>query len=245
MILLIDNYDSFVYNLARYFRLLGLDVVVARNDQITVEQIQADVAAEKIRAVVLSPGPCSPNEAGICLSLVSRLYRQVPLLGVCLGHQVIAQALGGDVVAGPSPQHGRADWIYHDGQHDFENLASPLVAGRYHSLIVREDTLPSFFDVSARLQDGTIMGIRHKRLPIAGYQFHPESILTPQGLNLLVGFCRWVGLPIQRHDVLTGADATRPFDLRTEYPSGCRPLSIQASQFERIGDRIGEAGVEP
>jgi anthranilate synthase/aminodeoxychorismate synthase-like glutamine amidotransferase len=225
MILLIDNYDSFVYNLARYFRLLGLNVVVARNDEITVEQIRSAVAAREIRGVVISPGPCSPNEAGICLPLVSRLYREVPLLGICLGHQAIAQALGGDVVAGPSPQHGRADWIYHDQRCDFQAVPRPFVAGRYHSLIVQEETLPSFFDISARLADGTIMALRHKRLPIAGYQFHPESILTPHGLDLLVGYCHWVGLPVQLPKKLAEDSAPRPFDLRANYPPGCRPLS--------------------
>lgn len=225
MILLIDNYDSFVYNLARYFRLLGLSVQVARNDAITVDQIQADVAAGRTRCIVISPGPCSPTEAGVCLSLVSRLYREVPLLGICLGHQAIAQALGADVVAGPSPQHGRADWIEHDEQHDFQSLPNPLIAGRYHSLIVREDTLPSFFEVSARLQDGTIMAMRHKRLPIVGYQFHPESILTPQGVDLLMGYLRWIGLAFQPHDAIARGSATGPFDLQTEYPAGCRPLS--------------------
>ncbi|MDP1562552.1 MAG: aminodeoxychorismate/anthranilate synthase component II [Pirellulaceae bacterium] len=233
MILLIDNYDSFVYNLARYFRLLGLDVFVARNDEITVDQIQADVTSQRIRGIVMSPGPCSPNEAGICLSLVSRLYRSVPLLGVCLGHQVIAQALGGDVVAGPSPQHGRADWIYHDQSHDFQELPNPMLAGRYHSLIVRENTLPSFFDISARLHDGTIMGIRHKRLPIVGYQFHPESILTPNGLSLLIGYCRWIGMPIQPNPSVTQEASSRSFDLRTEYPTGCRPLTTRVPPGEQ------------
>jgi anthranilate synthase/aminodeoxychorismate synthase-like glutamine amidotransferase len=225
MILLIDNYDSFVYNLARYFRSLGLHVKVARNDEISVAEIQAEVASHRIRSIVISPGPCSPNEAGVCLSLVSRLYRVVPLLGICLGHQAIAQALGGDVVAGPSPQHGRADWIHHDGMHDFQGLPNPFVAGRYHSLIVREDTLPSFFDISARLQDGTIMAIRHKRLPIVGYQFHPESILTPYGMALLEAYCRWIGLPVQANTRGMTTNDPRPLELQTQYPPGCRPLT--------------------
>ncbi|MBL8888830.1 MAG: aminodeoxychorismate/anthranilate synthase component II [Planctomycetaceae bacterium] len=226
MILLIDNYDSFVHNLARYFRLLGLDVCVARNDKLTTEQVQADVSSGRFRCIVLSPGPCSPFEAGICLSLVSRLYREVPFLGICLGHQAIAQALGGDVVVGSSPQHGRADQIYHDQRCDFQDLPNPLLAGRYHSLIVREDTLPSFFDVSARLSDETIMGIRHKRLPIVGYQFHPESILTPHGLSLLHGFCRWIGLPVRLPDSEASArNPARPRELEVDYPQGCRPLT--------------------
>lgn len=229
MILLIDNYDSFVHNLARYFRLLGLEVCVARNDKLTTEQVQADVAKGRFRCIVISPGPCSPTEAGICLSLVSRLYREVPLLGICLGHQAIAQALGGDVVVGSSPQHGRADQIYHDQRHDFQGLPNPLLAGRYHSLIVREDTLPGFFDVSARLFDGTVMGIRHKRLPIAGYQFHPESILTPQGLSLLHGFCRWIGLAVRPLESLTlTSELARPQELEVDYPRGCRPLTAGA-----------------
>lgn len=234
MILLIDNYDSFVHNLARYFRLLGLEVCVARNDKLTTEQVQADVANGRFRCIVISPGPCSPTEAGICLSLVSRLYREVPLLGICLGHQAIAQALGGDVVVGSSPQHGRADQIYHDQRYDFQGLPNPLLAGRYHSLIVREDTLPSFFDVSARLFDGTIMGIRHKRLPIVGYQFHPESILTPHGLSLLHGFCRWIDLPVRPIESLTSPrDLARPRELEVDYPRGCRPLTDAVATSSR------------
>lgn len=226
MILLIDNYDSFVYNLARYFRQLGLVVEVVRNDGITVEQVQRRVESGEIRGLVLSPGPCSPDQAGICLSLVARLYQRLPLLGICLGHQAIAQALGGEVVRGPAPVHGQADWIYHDQQHDLRELPQPFTAGRYHSLIVREATLPSFFDVSARLEDGTIMALRHKRLPIVGYQFHPESILTPSGLALLAGFCRWVGLgPLASLDPLSGP-ATRPRELRDEYPPGCLPRTL-------------------
>ncbi len=223
MILLIDNYDSFVYNLARYFQQLGLAVEVVRNDRITVEQVQQRVDSGQIRGVVLSPGPCSPDQAGVCLGLVARLYQRLPLLGICLGHQAIAQALGGEVVRGPAPVHGQADWIYHDQQHDLQDLPQPFIAGRYHSLIVREETLPSFFDVSARLSDGTIMALRHKRLPIVGYQFHPESILTPPGLALLAGFCRWAGLgPLIAVDVPNGPQA-RPRELCDAYPPGCQP----------------------
>jgi anthranilate synthase/aminodeoxychorismate synthase-like glutamine amidotransferase len=229
MILLIDNYDSFVYNLARYFQQLGLAVEVVRNDRITVEQVQQRVDSGQIRGLVLSPGPCSPDQAGVCLGLVARLYQRLPLLGICLGHQAIAQALGGEVVRGPAPVHGQADWIYHDQQYDLQGLPQPFIAGRYHSLIVREETLPSFFDISARLSDGTIMALRHKRLPIVGYQFHPESILTPPGLALLAGFCRWSGLgPLTTIDIPTGPQS-RPRELCDDYPPGCQPRSPVAA----------------
>jgi anthranilate synthase/aminodeoxychorismate synthase-like glutamine amidotransferase len=223
MILLIDNYDSFVYNLARYFELLNLPVEVVRHDQISLEAIGQRIETRAIRCVVLSPGPGTPEQAGICLPLVSRFFQAIPLLGVCLGHQVIAQALGGDVVQWKNPVHGQADWIHHDEQHDFLRLPSPFMAGRYHSLIVREDTLPSFFDVSARLADGTIMGLRHKRLPIAGYQFHPESILTPSGLHLLHGFARWVRLPVSPETGTGPLQPDRPAELQADYPPGCQP----------------------
>jgi len=223
MILLIDNYDSFVYNLARYFELLGLPVDVVRNDQISLDQVQRRIKTQEIRCVVLSPGPGAPREAGICLPLVSRFYQSVALLGVCLGHQAIAQALGGDVVQWQNPVHGQADWIHHDRQHDFQSVPDPFMAGRYHSLIVREETLPSFFDVSARLADGTIMGFRHKRLPIAGYQFHPESILTPAGLQLLDSYARWVGLPVSPRDAAWLSPEDRPAELQEAYPPGCQP----------------------
>jgi anthranilate synthase component 2 len=234
VILLIDNYDSFVHNLARYLRLLGHVVEVRRNDRIELPEIQQRVDQGAISAVVLSPGPCSPNEAGICLPLVAKCYQQVPILGICLGHQAIAQALGGEVVRWDAPVHGQADWIFHDQQKDFASLPSPFVAGRYHSLVVSERTLPAFFDISARLADGTIMGIRHRRLPIAGYQFHPESILTPLGQTLLARYLAWVGLA----DGFSSAGdfsaapgdggapwPDRPRELKDDYPPGCQPAA--------------------
>lgn len=183
MILLIDNFDSFVYNLARYLEELGEETRVVRNDAIDV----AGVRALAPRAIVLSPGPCDPLRAGICLALVRSLAPTVPILGVCLGHQVIGEALGGAVVRG-QPMHGRTSRIYHDGTGVFAGLPSPFLAARYHSLIVREEGLPPELRVTARLADGTIMGLAHVRWPLHGVQFHPESILTEHGHSLLRNF---------------------------------------------------------
>lgn len=194
MILVIDNYDSFVHNLARYIRLWGCEVNVVRNDQITAEQIQDFISQKAIVAIVMSPGPCTPDQAGVCLEVVKRFAHLIPILGICLGHQVIAQALGGKVIQWNYPVHGKADLIEHDGQAEFSGIPTPFRAARYHSLTVVERTLPSSLIVSARLADQTVMAIRHKRWPLVGYQFHPESILTEHGMQLIEGFLRIAGI---------------------------------------------------
>jgi anthranilate synthase/aminodeoxychorismate synthase-like glutamine amidotransferase len=177
MIALIDNYDSFVYNLARYFERLGRETLVARNDALDVEAIR------KLRpdAIVLSPGPCAPNEAGCSLAVVRELHREFPLLGVCLGHQAIGQAFGGHVVRAAEPMHGRTSPVEHDGRGLFAGAPNPLTVCRYHSLVVEEATLPPELEITARAADGAIMGLRHRTLPVEGVQFHPESILTEAG----------------------------------------------------------------
>ncbi|MGH8442245.1 MAG: anthranilate synthase component II [Nevskiaceae bacterium] len=189
MILMIDNYDSFTYNLVQYLGELGADVQTHRNDQITVRQ----VAALKPSHIVLSPGPCTPNEAGICLELIHELAGKFPILGVCLGHQGIGQAFGGKVVRAREIMHGKTSQIHHAGQGVFKALRSPFTATRYHSLIVAEDGFPQELEVTAWTQrEGgardEIMGLKHKSLPIEGVQFHPESILTEHGHDLLKNF---------------------------------------------------------
>lgn len=192
MILLIDNYDSFVHNLTRYFRRLGVDTVVVRNDAIGLSQM----AALRPQAIVLSPGPCTPSEAGISLELVHELHREFPLLGVCLGHQTIAQALGGQVMRG-EPVHGRASQVTHNGNGLFDGLPNPLRVGRYHSLIVEETTLPWELVATGRTEDGTLMALAHRELPVFGVQFHPESILTSHGYALLANFLRLAGVEVR------------------------------------------------
>ncbi len=190
MILVIDNYDSFVYNLARYFERLGHVTQVVRNTA-----IDADMAAAlKPDAIILSPGPCTPDRAGCGLELVRRLYGSVPLLGICLGHQTIAAALGGKIIRANEPLHGRASLIHHNGRGMFAGLSNPLLGGRYHSLVVDEGSLPTCLEVIARTDDGTIMGIQHRSLPVVGLQFHPESILTDCGCQLLRAFLTLAGL---------------------------------------------------
>ncbi len=189
MLLMIDNYDSFTYNLVQYFGELGVEVRVFRNDCISVDE----VARLAPRHIVLSPGPCTPNEAGICLELIERLQGRFPILGVCLGHQAIGQAFGGVVKRAREVMHGKVSLVHHNGCGVFRGLPSPYTATRYHSLIVEKETLPDCLEVTAwtRLADGTmdeIMGIRHRSLPIEGVQFHPESILTEQGHALLKNF---------------------------------------------------------
>jgi anthranilate synthase/aminodeoxychorismate synthase-like glutamine amidotransferase len=190
MILLIDNYDSFVHNLARYFQRLGQEVEVVRNTAIDT----AGVRALRPAVVVFSPGPCTPNEAGNSLEIVRQLHRELPMLGVCLGHQTIVQALGGRIVRATEPMHGRASEVYHDGRGIFAGLPSPLVAGRYHSLVAEEASLPECLHITARTDDGAIMAVEHRSLPLVGLQFHPESILTEDGFALLAGFLRLAGL---------------------------------------------------
>jgi len=185
MIYLLDNYDSFTYNLYQALRQLGAEVTVARNDQVTVEEVEA--LAPDLDGVVLSPGPCTPAEAGISVPLIRRLAGRVPILGVCLGHQAIGAAFGGRVVRAPNLMHGKTSPILHRGRGVFAGLPNPLTATRYHSLIVERESLPASLEVTAEA-DGLIMGLRHQELPIEGVQFHPESILTPAGKDLLANF---------------------------------------------------------
>ena len=185
MLLLIDNYDSFTYNLVHYLGELGADIQVHRNDALDVQQ----AIALRPSAIVLSPGPCDPDQAGICLSLtLAAAEARIPLLGVCLGHQTIGQAFGGRVVRAPQIVHGKLGAMHHSGQGVFGNLPSPLMATRYHSLVVDRDTLPDCLEITAWLEDGLIMGLRHRTLPIEGVQFHPESIRSEQGHALLRNF---------------------------------------------------------
>jgi anthranilate synthase/aminodeoxychorismate synthase-like glutamine amidotransferase len=184
MILMIDNYDSFTYNLVQYLGELGADLVVHRNDKITLDQIEA-LAPEKI---VVSPGPCTPREAGISCDLIRQFAGRVPLLGVCLGHQCIGDVFGGDVVRAGRLMHGKTSMIHHNGEQIFDNLENPFEATRYHSLIVKKETLPDCFELTAWTDQDEIMGLRHKDYPIWGVQFHPESILTVEGKKLLKNF---------------------------------------------------------
>lgn len=184
MILLIDNYDSFTWNLYQYFCELGAEVLVRRNDELTLEEIAA-LMPEKI---VISPGPCTPNESGISLVVIARYAGQVPLLGVCLGHQAIAQVFGATIVRAAKVMHGKTSPIYHNGQGVFQGLNNPLTVTRYHSLLIDPATLPECFEVTARSESGEIMAIRHREWDLEGVQFHPESILSEQGHQLLANF---------------------------------------------------------
>lgn len=192
MILLIDNYDSFVFNLARYLERLGQTTRVLRNTAVDA----AEVGRLRPAALVLSPGPCAPKQAGHSLSLVRAWYDRLPILGICLGHQIIAEALGGRIVRAREPVHGRTSPVYHEGRGIFAGLPSPIVGCRYHSLVVEESSLPDCLEIDARTEDGTIMALRHRRLPVVGLQFHPESILTEAGYPLLAAFLAMAGLPV-------------------------------------------------
>ncbi|MCZ6455305.1 MAG: aminodeoxychorismate/anthranilate synthase component II [Alphaproteobacteria bacterium] len=195
MFLLIDNYDSFTYNLVHFLGELGIEVEVRRNDVVSVDE----ALALKPEAIVISPGPGVPERAGICLDLVARASeRQLPVLGVCLGHQVIGQAFGGKIIRAPEPMHGKVDDIRHNGTDVFQGLPNPLVATRYHSLVVAAQTLPDVLAVTAQTADGLIMGLAHKELPVHGVQFHPESIATVAGHNLLANFIELAtGKPVE------------------------------------------------
>jgi anthranilate synthase/aminodeoxychorismate synthase-like glutamine amidotransferase len=203
MILLIDNYDSFVFNLARYFERLGQPTHVVRNDAIDA----AGVRRLRPDAVVLSPGPCAPQQAGCSLDVVRELHAELPILGVCLGHQAIAEAFGGRIVRATEPVHGRTSTMFHDGQGVFAGMANPSGVCRYHSLAVDEASLPECLEVTARTQRGVIMGLRHRTLPIVGLQFHPESILTDFGFELLANFLRIAGVRVPGQ--IPGIDAER------------------------------------
>jgi anthranilate synthase component II len=184
MLLMIDNYDSFTYNLVQYLGELGEEVVVRRNDEIGLEEVEA----MKPDHIVVSPGPCTPNDAGISVPLIERFAGKIPVLGVCLGHQSIGQAFGGRIVHAKELMHGKTSAIKHTGDGVFRALPSPLQATRYHSLVIERETLPDCLEVTAWSDDGEIMGVRHKTFPVEGVQFHPESILTEHGHELLRNF---------------------------------------------------------
>ncbi len=184
MLLMIDNYDSFTYNLVQYLGELGQEVVVYRNDEITLEAVEALRPAH----IVISPGPCTPNEAGISVPLIGRFAGKVPILGVCLGHQSIGQAFGGRIVHAKQLMHGKTSEIHHRHGGVFRGLNEPLTATRYHSLVIERQTLPAELEITAWTDDGEIMGVRHRSLPVEGVQFHPESVLTEQGHELLRNF---------------------------------------------------------
>jgi anthranilate synthase component 2 len=184
MVFVLDNYDSFTWNLVQYMGELGADVVVRRNDELTpgeVESLDPD-------RIVLSPGPCTPQEAGISIDLIRHMAGKVPILGVCLGHQAIGAAFGGNVVRAPKLMHGKTSQIDHDGRTIFAGINTPMTCTRYHSLIVEEKDLPADLEISARAPDGVIMGLRHRTLPVEGVQFHPESVLTADGKSLIQNF---------------------------------------------------------
>jgi len=184
MLVMIDNYDSFTYNLVQYFGELGQDVKVFRNDQVTV----AEIEQLKPDHIVISPGPCTPNEAGVSIETIKAFAGKVPILGVCLGHQSIGQAFGGKIVHAKELMHGKTSMVYHTGQGVFRDLPSPFEATRYHSLVVERESLPDCLEITAWTDDDEIMGLRHKELAIEGVQFHPESILTEHGHKILANF---------------------------------------------------------
>jgi anthranilate synthase component 2 len=205
MILLIDNYDSFVYNLARYFQRLGQQTLVVRNDALTID----DIRELKPSAIVLSPGPCVPDTAGISLEIVSALSGEFPILGICLGHQAIGQAFGGDVILGAEPVHGRTSCVDHNGQGVFAHVPQGFAACRYHSLVLDRETLPDALEVTAWLADETLMAIRHRKYCVVGLQFHPESVLTNSGYLLLANFLRMAGVDVPENDLTVDSERHR------------------------------------
>jgi anthranilate synthase/aminodeoxychorismate synthase-like glutamine amidotransferase len=221
MLLLIDNYDSFVHNLARYFERLGHSTQIVRNDAVDAQQVRA----MRPEAIVLSPGPCTPSESGASLDVVRALHFDIPLLGVCLGHQIIADALGGKVVRAAMPVHGRSSDIRHGGTGLFANLPSPMAVGRYHSLVVESSTLPSQLRATAWTDDGVLMAFEHVELPVYGVQFHPESILTSHGYNLLANFLCLAGLTVanEPRELLKGELAEPP---KRRSPLPGRPVTF-------------------
>ena len=187
MILMIDNYDSFTFNIVQYLEQMGEKVETYRNNKITT----AEIKSLKPKAIFLSPGPCTPLEAGITVDVVREFYKDIPLMGICLGHQSIGHAFGAKIVRAERIMHGKVSPINHDGKTIFVGLPNPFPAGRYHSLIVDKATLPDFLEISAQTDDGEIMGLRHKEYPVEGIQFHPESILTPQGKRIIRNFLKY------------------------------------------------------
>ncbi len=186
MLLMIDNYDSFTYNLVHYFEQLAEKMVIFRNDALTL----SDIEAINPGGIVLSPGPCTPNESGICLPVMAAFSEKYPILGICLGHQIIAQHFGAKIIKAPEPVHGKVFAMHHDGKGIFTGLPSPFQVTRYHSLMIDPMSLPECLEVTAKTEDGIIMGVRHRTLPIEGVQFHPEAILTQYGLELLSNFLK-------------------------------------------------------
>jgi len=187
MLLVIDNYDSFTYNLVQYLGELGQTVEVRRNNRVTIDEIENSLRPERI---VISPGPGTPDDAGITLDVIAHFSGKVPVLGVCLGHQAIGQAFGGKVIRAPELMHGKASRVSHDGKTIFAGMTDPFLAGRYHSLIVEQESLPDSLEISARTPEDIIMGLRHRELKVEGVQFHPESILTSEGKQLLANFLK-------------------------------------------------------
>jgi anthranilate synthase/aminodeoxychorismate synthase-like glutamine amidotransferase len=206
VIVVIDNYDSFTYNLVQYLGELADEIVVFRNDRTTVPDLLARAPA----AVVISPGPCTPTEAGISTPLITALAGRVPVLGVCLGHQCIGAAFGGRVIRGRAPVHGKVSEIHHDGKTIYEGLPNPLVGTRYHSLIIDRETVPDVLEVSAELSDGTIMGVRHKEVLVEGVQFHPESVLTASGKDLLRNFLKLAGVSLTPREGVAVGPVSEP-----------------------------------
>lgn len=197
MLILIDNYDSFTYNLVHFLGELGAQSLVIRNDKATAEEIMA----QKPKAIVLSPGPCTPNEAGICLDLIAKAGASIPLLGVCLGHQSIGQSYGGKVIRAPVPMHGKLSRISHTDKGIFKGLPQNFEITRYHSLIVERESLPSCLEITAETDDGLIMGLQHKEHPVHGVQFHPESIASEHGHALLANFLELAGIAPTRNAI--------------------------------------------
>ncbi len=220
MILLIDNYDSFVHNLARYLERLGQPTRVVRNDALSAAQI-AELAPP---AVVISPGPCTPNEAGCSIEVVRKLLGKTPLLGVCLGHQAIAAALGANIVRAREPMHGRTSAVFHNGQSVFAGLPTPFRACRYHSLVVERASLPECLEVTAWTDDDTIMAVQHRDAPLVGLQFHPEAILTEWGFELLAAFLRSAGLATRDARSLMTSERSEP--VRSEPPLPSAPVTF-------------------
>ena len=188
MILVIDNYDSFTYNLVQYLGELGQEPVAYRNDAITLEQIE-DLAPSHI---IISPGPCTPLEAGISNDVIRRFRGKIPILGVCLGHQCVGYVYGGRIKRAALPMHGKESMVHHDGETIFQGIPSPIIAGRYHSLVIDVETMPAALEVSAKTEEGVVMGVRNRRDMVEGVQFHPESIMTPEGHNILVNFLKMI-----------------------------------------------------
>jgi anthranilate synthase/aminodeoxychorismate synthase-like glutamine amidotransferase len=221
MILLIDNYDSFVHNLARYLQRLGQETHVVRNDATTASEVHRLRPA----AIVLSPGPCTPTEAGCSIEIVRELRGEFPILGVCLGHQAIAAALGGQIVPAPEPRHGRTSHIEHGGTYLFTALPSPLTVCRYHSLVVDEVTLPAELNVTARAEDGAIMALQHATQPLFGVQFHPEATLTHAGYQLLANFLNLAGCDVIADvKALTASENRSPVE--SPYAAPEKPLTF-------------------